>query len=213
MGRMDHKGFNCSSHTQYTGFQYSPVDSLAICVTFHCSSQSRSASKSIVLVPNVAMVCCRSCPGPETRTQALMVSRCTSNPHTRSMITSRSPPLPLPGEPPPIRLYLACSRLRGAVHLGVPLAPGSNWPTIRNTTEARPLLRQWLIPFSCFGVNPVHESWRERISESILGSLAAMPNEQHRPGGLRHAHHPILTNWPRRSVRHRCYDRATGCIP
>ncbi len=28
-----------------------------------------------------------------------------------------------------LRLYLACSRRSGAIHLGVPLTPGSDWPS------------------------------------------------------------------------------------
>lgn len=119
---------NPSSSTQYTGFQYSPVDSIATCVTCHCSSQSRSARRSPVLVPNVARVAYRFRPSPGTRTQALIVSRCTSKPHTRSRMTSILPPSSSFGGTTAFQT-LPCVLPYGAKHLGVPLAPGSDWPT------------------------------------------------------------------------------------
>ena len=130
-----------SSSTQYTGFQYSPVDSIATCVTCHCSSQSRSANRSRVLVPNVAMICFRSRPSPGTRTQALMVSRCTSSPHTRSKMTFIRPPWsPFPGEPPPKDSILRAPACAGLYTWGCLWLPGQTGLRIRNTTEARPPL-------------------------------------------------------------------------
>jgi hypothetical protein len=56
-----------------TGFQYSPVRSIATWVTPWASSQSDHVSRSTVIVPNVRVAWCPLGFGPGTRTAATTV--------------------------------------------------------------------------------------------------------------------------------------------
>jgi hypothetical protein len=73
---------NASARTAQTGFQYTPVASMAACVTPWPASQRARRSSSTVVVPNVSTK--RSMPWPwTTRAQATTPSRCTSMPAQR----------------------------------------------------------------------------------------------------------------------------------
>src|SRR5512134_513793 len=67
-----------------TGCQYTPVDSIATCVTFSSANHWRSSVRSAVIVPNLRSVLC-TVPSFESRmrTHATTTFLCTSNPHTR----------------------------------------------------------------------------------------------------------------------------------
>jgi hypothetical protein len=62
-------------------------------VTPWATSQSRSASRSTVIVPNVRVSCTRLPPVPGVRTQATTVSLWTSRPQQRSTTVSMTVPL------------------------------------------------------------------------------------------------------------------------
>jgi hypothetical protein len=70
------------ARTCHTGFQYTPVDSIATCVHADAVSQSAKASKPFV---GVANVCTWVSAGPAAanRTHATTVSLCTSSPAQR----------------------------------------------------------------------------------------------------------------------------------
>ena len=72
---------NSSSSTCQTGFQYTPVASIATCVQPCSASQSASASNSVVVLPKLRTSWCMG--GETQRTQATMVSLCTSSPAQR----------------------------------------------------------------------------------------------------------------------------------
>src|ERR1700722_2828582 len=79
---------NCSSNTLYTGFQYTPVDSIATCVTPQPWSQVANASKSWVKVPN-RRFSFRTFPLPSAHcTQAVTLFLCTSIPQQHGYRTS-----------------------------------------------------------------------------------------------------------------------------
>jgi hypothetical protein len=78
---------NASSSTCQTGFQYTPVASIATCVTPASAGQSASASNCLVVVPKVATAC--SAFGPSwMRRDATTTSLCTSSPAHRGWNTS-----------------------------------------------------------------------------------------------------------------------------
>jgi hypothetical protein len=78
---------NDSSSTCHTGFPYTPVASIATCVTRPSASQSASARSCLVVVPNVATAC--SAFGPSwMRRHATTTSLCTSSPAHRGFMTS-----------------------------------------------------------------------------------------------------------------------------
>ena len=70
------------SSTCHTGFQYTPVASIATCSTPKDSSQSASSSRPDVVVAKVR-TSCNGAPSPAMRTQATTVCLCTSNPAQR----------------------------------------------------------------------------------------------------------------------------------
>ena len=65
----------------HTGFQYTPVASIATCVQPCSPSQSANASNCAVVVPKLRTSWCIG--GETHRTQATMVSLCTSSPAQR----------------------------------------------------------------------------------------------------------------------------------
>src|SRR5579862_429147 len=71
-----------------TGFQYTPVDSIATCVTPHSRSQSVIARRSCVKVANRRFSCFFLPFGKAHNTQAVMLLLCTSRPAQRSYTTS-----------------------------------------------------------------------------------------------------------------------------
>jgi len=75
------------SSTCHTGFQYTPVASIATCSTPKDSSQSARASSPEVVVSKVR-TCCNGAPSRAMRTQATTVCLCTSNPAQRGQMTS-----------------------------------------------------------------------------------------------------------------------------
>ena len=82
---------NRPSKTCQTGFQYTPLDSIATCVHPCCSSQSASRNNSWVVVPKRSSV--RWTRGPSAcRAQATTLAGCTSNPAHRAYMTSITPP-------------------------------------------------------------------------------------------------------------------------
>ena len=68
-----------------TGCQYTPVDSIATCVTLSSASHWRSSFRSAVIAPNCRSVLC-TVPSfaSRMRTHATITFLCTSNPHTRA---------------------------------------------------------------------------------------------------------------------------------
>jgi hypothetical protein len=74
----------------YSGFQYTPVDSIATCVQPAATSQSTNASRSAVIVPNVRISLRGVAPAPGTIKQATIVFLCTSTPQQRVCTTSMS---------------------------------------------------------------------------------------------------------------------------
>src|SRR3954447_1359366 len=73
-----------SSSRKYTGFQYTPVDSMPPRSTSSPPSQSPSAVSPAVVGENVSVFEARPPPGRGRRTGATTVSRCTSRPAQRS---------------------------------------------------------------------------------------------------------------------------------
>jgi hypothetical protein len=67
-----------------TGFQYTPVDSMAACVTPHSPNQSRRLRNSAVVVPNSRICLFGSAPAPGVSTHAAIVSLWTSKPAQRA---------------------------------------------------------------------------------------------------------------------------------
>ena len=65
----------------HTGFQYTPVASIATWVHWCSPSQSARASNPVVVVPKLRTSWCIG--GETQRTQATMVSLCTSRPAHR----------------------------------------------------------------------------------------------------------------------------------
>src|SRR5499426_1298829 len=67
-----------------TGCQYTPVDSIATCVTLSSANHWRNSKRSAVIVPNLRSVLC-TVPSFESRirTHATISFLCTSYPHTR----------------------------------------------------------------------------------------------------------------------------------
>src|SRR5262249_34861988 len=85
---------NSSSSTYQTGFQYTPAASIATCLTPSPSSQSRNASRSLVIVEKVPISSVRFPLRSGTRTHAVTDALCTSSAQQRSyncsIMTSRS---------------------------------------------------------------------------------------------------------------------------
>src|SRR6266545_7299330 len=80
------------SSTLYSGFQYTPVASSAMCVTSASVSHAASASSAPSIVLNVRVSRCTDPPGPGRSTHATTVFLCTSSPAQRSCTTSMRPP-------------------------------------------------------------------------------------------------------------------------
>src|SRR5262245_9185329 len=76
-----------SASTCHTGFQYTPVASIATCVQPFSSSHSLNSIRPAVVVANVRTKCDASLPAVR-RTHATTVSLCTSRPAQRGYITS-----------------------------------------------------------------------------------------------------------------------------
>src|SRR5439155_13757975 len=75
----------CPSSRLNTGCQYTPVDSIATCVTWFSASHWRNSKRSAVIVPNLRSVLCTVASfGSRMRTHATTNFLCTSNPHTRA---------------------------------------------------------------------------------------------------------------------------------
>src|SRR5262249_56847017 len=72
--------WNCPSKMSHTGFQYTPVDSIATWVTPHSRSQSAIANKSRVNVLNLRFCSCPCWPSLAHNTHAVTLSLCTSSP-------------------------------------------------------------------------------------------------------------------------------------
>ena len=85
---------NASARTAQTGFQYTPVASIAAWVTPWPASQRARRSSSEVVVPNVSARCSTR-PWSTTRAQATTLSRWTSSPAQRGCKTSMTPSSPL----------------------------------------------------------------------------------------------------------------------
>lgn len=83
-----------TSSTLKTGFQYTPVASIATAVTPAMASQAASCSRSAVIVPNCRTSSTASpVTGSERSTQATTVFVCTSNPAQQAWTTFiRTPP-------------------------------------------------------------------------------------------------------------------------
>src|ERR1700744_2880589 len=74
------------------GFQYTPVDSMATCVTPIAASHSAMATSSRVVVPQWRTSCSSLPAALMRRTQASTLSLCTSNPAQHLRMTSMGPP-------------------------------------------------------------------------------------------------------------------------
>jgi len=84
---------NVSSSRCQTGFQYTPVASIATCVQPCAVSQSDRASTAVVVVPTAATTCSVSPLARAMHAQATTLSLCTSSPAQRgdrSSITTYS---------------------------------------------------------------------------------------------------------------------------
>jgi acetyl-CoA acetyltransferase len=73
-----------SSRMCHTGCQYTPVASIATCVTRYAASQSRSATNPATVVENSASCGSRRSAASGTRTHAVTCALCTSSAPTRS---------------------------------------------------------------------------------------------------------------------------------
>src|SRR5438105_2702944 len=99
------------------------VLSIATWVTPYPPSQSRNASSSAVVVPNVRTCCSRTLVRPGTRTHATTVFLWTSNPQQRSITRSMAAP---PRRSAPAPAGASCSRLCSACSMATMRGPGSS---------------------------------------------------------------------------------------
>ena len=93
---------HCPSSRVYTGFQNTPVDSIATCVTPAARNQSLSSNRSAVIVPTCRISLSTRPSGWSWRPQTMMVALCTSSPATVPSSPSMWPLGSCPRRPLPV---------------------------------------------------------------------------------------------------------------
>src|SRR6266542_2802744 len=96
-----------------TAFQYTPVASIATSATCRSASQPPNRPSPAVVVLNRSLSATTPPRGPSSRAHAATLSRCTSNPATRSYSTSMAPP-PRAGTQRPAGEDLVGNRIWGS---------------------------------------------------------------------------------------------------
>src|SRR5262245_15241662 len=134
-----------SASTCHTGFQYTPVASIATCVQPFCSSHSPNSMRPAIVVANVRTKCDASLAAAR-RTHATTVSLCTSKPAQRRYITSMTAS---PVAPPAWGTFIENSIKRAPDHeghwhiQGCSQYPRSNsLPGSQHHDDDRPLCRR-----------------------------------------------------------------------
>src|SRR4029450_10729554 len=160
-----------SSSTYHTGFQYTPVLSMATWVTPWVFSHSRRATSSAAIVPKVRTCCSRVPLAPAPPTHAATVFLCTSSPQPRSIRVSMrhllwSSHTARPEEP---RHHEFARRAQGQ-QCGVPKVPTSNSRRTRGTNPYRrcPGVRR------TSSLSHFHAAWVCRRHMTIQGELAKL---------------------------------------